>query len=248
MSEDDDRLVAVGVELAQLLVQHGMPDDCRLLDVGSGYGRLAIGLKTLGFRGRYVGFDILPRHVAWCRRHLADGDRWRFRHLDVRNARYNPAGTIPGDQVRFPVRDDSKDFAALFSIFSHFYAADIRRYLAELRRVLAPGGRVLATFYLYDDDRLPAITDPARQYPLLHELDDNCRYASERDPLLCIGYRESFVRQLADETGLTVERVVRGQWAGDQPAAPDRSWQDVVILRRPEVTFADRVRRRLGRG
>jgi cyclopropane fatty-acyl-phospholipid synthase-like methyltransferase len=63
MSESDDQLVEVGRHLAAILRRHGLGESDRLLDVGSGYGRLAIGLVTTGFRGDYVGFEILRKQV-----------------------------------------------------------------------------------------------------------------------------------------------------------------------------------------
>ena len=50
--KDDDTFVRGGVGLAEVLRSHGMTDDAKVLDVGSGYGRLAIGLLSSGFRGR----------------------------------------------------------------------------------------------------------------------------------------------------------------------------------------------------
>ena len=249
MGEDDDTFVQTARDLADLLYHHGLGTDSRLLDVGSGYGRLAFGLQDTGYAGRYLGFDILPKHVQWCRKNLADGDRYRFRHLDVINDRYNPGGTIPADQVRFPCGDGSQTFLALFSVFTHFYEADIRRYLDEFARVLVPGGTAAATFFLYDDARLATVTDPGQRYPLVHELNDYTRYTSTDDPLLCIGYHEDAVRRMVAEAGLTVERIVRGHWAGDQdPArAAGSTRQDLVIIGRPVPTLLDRVRRRLTR-
>jgi len=247
MGEDDETFVQTARDLADLLHHHGLGADSRLLDVGSGYGRLAFGLQDTGYQGRYLGFDILPKHVQWCRQNLGDGDRYRFRHLDVLNDRYNPGGTIPAAEVRFPCRDESQTFLALFSVFTHFYEADIRRYLDEFRRVLVPGGKALATFFLYDDARLATVTDPGQRYPLVHELNAYTRYTSSDDPLLCIGYHEDAVRRMVAEAGLTVERIVRGHWAGDQDPAQSAgsTRQDLVIIRRPQPTFLDRVRRRL---
>lgn len=241
VNETEETFVPRGVELADLMRIHGLKDTDRLLDVGSGYGRLAAGLEASGFAGHYVGFDILRKHVGWCQENMDDGDRWRFIHLDIANDRYNAKGTIPADQATFPVKRSSQDFAVLTSVFSHMYEVDIRRYLSELRRVLVPGGLVAATFYLYDEARIPTIADPERQYPVVHELNDHCRYASSEDPLLLIAYEEDLARAMCVEEGFDVVSVTRGTWANDQQAAPGTSWQDLVVLRRPEATRRERV-------
>ncbi len=246
MNEDDTRLVDTGALLARTLYAHGLGAGHRLLDVGCGYGRLAIGLMSTGYEGRYKGFDILPLQVRWCRRHLTPADdRYRFRHLDVHNARYNATGTIEAAAVRFPARDESHDYCALFSVFTHFYADDVRRYLAEIRRVLVPGGRAVTTWFVWDDARLPAITAESSAYPMVHVLDEVTRYETESDPLKAIAYREDFVRELVRGAGLEVETLVRGRWAHDGP--DPEQFQDLLVLRRPPLGTATRIRRRLGR-
>ncbi len=42
------------------------------LDLGCGYGRLAYALNTEvpNFRGRYIGLDILVRHIEWCQQEI----------------------------------------------------------------------------------------------------------------------------------------------------------------------------------
>ncbi|GEP36731.1 methyltransferase [Nocardioides psychrotolerans] len=229
MNEDDAKFLHTGQVLASTLYAHGLGPGSRLLDVGSGYGRLAVGLMSSGYSGRYLGFDILRRHVRWCRQNLTADPRYGFAHLDVVNARYNPDGTIPAAEARFPAPDGSRDYCALFSVFTHFYADDIRRYLAEIRRVLVPGGLAATTWFLFDDARLPAVTGERSAFRLVHQLDDVTRYETPADPLKAIGYEESFMRRLAEEAGLEVVSVTRGSWAGDQP--PEQ-YQDLVVLRR----------------
>lgn len=244
MNESREGFVQIGSDLAELLYSHGLGPESRLLDVGSGYGRLAVGLMATGYRGRYLGFDILPLHVGWCRRRLTADPRFRFRHLDVHNARYHPTGTIPATETRFPARDESQDMCALFSVFTHFYADDARRYLAEIERVLVPGGRAVTTWFVYDDARVPAITGPDSAYPLVHRLDAVTRYETEDDPLKAIGFEESFVRRLVAEAGLRVVLVKRGRWAGD--GAPDQ-YQDLVVIEKPPLPLRLRLRRWAGR-
>ena len=238
MREDDERLVAIGTGLAQDLYDAGLARDGRLLDVGCGYGRLAIGLRSTGFAGRYRGFDILPRHIAWCRANLS-GDGYRFRHLDVRNDRYNPGGRIDPTEATFPAPTAAFEACALFSVFTHMYRADIERYLAEIHRVLVPGGWAATSWLLFDDARVPAVTSSRAAYPLVHELDPTCRYESADDPLKAIGFHDRAVREMAATAGLRVRSVERGSWAGDVPGP---RFQDLVVLERP-VTL----RNRLGR-
>ena len=49
MSENDEQIVVVGTRLANTVRSFGMAEDARVLDVGCGYGRLAIGLAATDF-------------------------------------------------------------------------------------------------------------------------------------------------------------------------------------------------------
>ncbi|HSS36772.1 MAG TPA: class I SAM-dependent methyltransferase [Patescibacteria group bacterium] len=230
MGENDERFVQVGDELAALLVAYGLTPDSVVLDVGCGYGRLGLGiLHSTDHRGRYLGFDILQPQIDWCRTTISPSfPMMRFAHLDIRNERYNPGGTIEPAKASFPARSASTDVCALFSVFTHLYRPDIERYLDEIRRVLRPGGVAVTTWFLFDQARLPDATSSSATYPMIHVLDEVTRYSEDGNPLRAIAYEESAVRGMARTAGLEVLAVDRGTWTGE----PGRVFQDIVVLRR----------------
>jgi SAM-dependent methyltransferase len=245
MNENDERMVSVGQGLADVLRRHGLGNEDMLLDVGSGYGRLAIGLMTSGFGGSYHGIEILKKHVTWCQTDLQPANpRYRFTHLDVRNGRYNPAGMVLPTDVRFPVDSDSCDGVALFSVFTHMYEADIARYLREIRRVLRPGGTAVTTWFLFNKDRLGRATSPeSTPFPMVNEINAVTRYNDSKDPLRAIAYRERYVRRMIDRAGLNIREVEYGRWCGDQAA----EFQDILALTPKQPTEPNRGRRWLRR-
>jgi SAM-dependent methyltransferase len=230
MSENDEQLIQVGDELAGLLVSAGLTETSSVLDVGCGYGRLALGLlHSTDYRGQYLGFDIQHRSIDWCQSAITPVfPSMRFVHLDVRNDRYNRKGTIDPTGMSFPARSASIDACALISVFTHFYRPDIERYLSEIRRVLKPGGFAVVTWFLFDDARLPAATSSDATYPMVHVLDAQTRYTKEGDPLRAIAYHEDAMRAMAAAARLVVRAVDRGTWAGE----PGRVFQDVVVFER----------------
>lgn len=237
MAEDDDRFLRVAGANAALLFHTGLESHHKILDVGSGYGRLAYGLAAESrFLGLYDGFDILSRHVAWCREAFDHLPRFRFTHVDVLNTRYNPTGTIEPKDFRFPFEDATFDYCSVFSVFTHLRPLAVENYLSEISRVLRPGGVCLATFFLFDESRLAAVMSPECELPMVHELDSATRYYSEADPLHAISYRLPHVDELWRQQAFTLTDQFWGSWAGLRDPYRGRSnldprpYQDTLVL------------------
>jgi SAM-dependent methyltransferase len=142
------RAVASSREEAADFAAHGLvkPGD-RVLDVGAGNGRQAIGLLELGV-AEYVGLDVVPGSVEWGNRAFAGEGAVRFDLLDVANAMYNPKGTRPPEQAVFPYPDASFDFSVAGSLYTHLERTEVAaRYVAETARVLKPGGGAYMSFF-----------------------------------------------------------------------------------------------------
>ena len=230
MNEDDERFLAIGREFVRHLERWQLTDDSAVLDVGSGYGRLAVALlRERSFRGRYEGFDLLPRHVAWCAEHLtAVAPNVRFTHVDLYSPRYNPRGAVEPATLTFPYGSETFTHAAVVSVFTHMFADDIDHYLAELRRTLRPDGVVVSTFFLFDDDRRASVMSPTCPLPMQTALDATTLVHNPDDPLHAIGFHRARVEAHARAAGFEVIEVRLGSWCGE----PSANYQDVVVLRR----------------
>jgi len=220
---------SVGDELKELLVRFGLDPHDRVLDIGSGVGRVAIPLtRYLGADGTYDGFDIVRRGVVWCRRHITPRHpNFRFHHVRVRSSEYREHGA-PASGFRFPFDDASFDFAFATSLFTHLVLAETRQYLHESARVLAPGGCLLATFLLLNDHSravLPRLDwrfrFPVDQHPV--------RLADADNPAVGVAIDEAALIDLIREAGFSGHEIHYGKWA----ARPEGvTFQDVVLCLR----------------
>jgi SAM-dependent methyltransferase len=141
-----------GKTLAALLVRNGLEPQHRVLDIGCGIGRVALGLTSvLSREAHYEGFDVDARAIRWCREHLTPRyPNFRFTHANVNTPRHNRRG-VDATAFRFPYDDATFDFAFATSVFTHLEMDAALRYFGEAHRVLKPGGILLATVFLFDD-------------------------------------------------------------------------------------------------
>ena len=187
--------------------------------------------------GSYLGFDVVDRSVAWCRRNISERHpNFTFHHMDVFNRRYNPAGTVKASSYTFPLEDRSLDFVFLTSVFTHMFPEDSRRYLHEIARLLRPGGRLLATFFLLNESQ------ERRRAGSLNQIDfrfpgDGYRTRDEAVPESAIAVQEETVRDLFAGAGLELRDPIRfGVWSG---RVEGLSLQDILLAVAPGQPTAD---------
>ena len=199
-----------------------------VLEIGCGPGRMARPLTGYLQGGCYVGMDVVPRAVRWCRRNITRRHpNFTFHHADIFNQRYNPRGKLPAECYVFPFGDACFDFVFLTSVFTHMYPDDIRNYLREIARVLRPGGRLLATFFLLDSVQLHLKRQGKNQIDFAFDRGEY-RLRDEAVPESAVALEEEAVHTMLVEAGLTrVGPVQRGTWSGREGG---RSFQDIVVV------------------
>jgi len=105
-----DEFLRYFVELGGLNPAH------RVLEVGSGIGRMARPLTKYLRAGSYEGIDIVPQGIAWCQRNVSEHHpNFRFQLADIRNFMYNPGGTLEAAEYQFPFRAGEFDLIYLTS-------------------------------------------------------------------------------------------------------------------------------------
>jgi SAM-dependent methyltransferase len=214
----------------------GIAPDHSILDVGCGWGRLAMPLaQRLGPDGRYLGMDAAAEAIAWCRRHIAEADpRFRFHHADIRNSYANPRGRIPAARASLLPWEERFDRIVAFSLFTHLLPEALARYLAEAARLCRPGGALVATFFLLDAPARAAIAEGRadRRFPAAHGI---ARIADPAVPEDAVAYDAEEALALLDAAGFDAEWRPGG-WCPRTTAPFD--YQDLVVARRRGVARA----------
>ncbi|EHB56265.1 Methyltransferase type 11 [Mycolicibacterium rhodesiae JS60] len=217
------------------LSEVGLKPGCRILDIGCGVGRKTIPLLDfLGSEGLYVGMDIDAGAIKWCSRNITSKHpNFVFFALDVFNKFYNPAGRIEPANIVLPFPDNSFDYVALWSVFTHMYPGDVQHYLDEARRVLKPSGRIVASYYLINPHAKSEVAAGTALWDVRFYLDaQKCWTNNPNIPEDLIGLEEDWLRGAYERAGLRIaEPLQLGGWAGRN--VPDQfrnlNSQDIVI-------------------
>ncbi len=208
----------------------GLQGGDRVLDIGSGIGRMAMPLTGYLDRGSYAGFDVGRGMVRWCSRTITP--RWpnfEFAWAPVYNGKYNPFGNVSGAEFRFPYGDAEFDFAFATSLFTHLLPGEASHYLSETARVLKPGGSCLLTFFLLTPEAEAEIEAGRSMLDFSHRIEGG-RTTDPAQPEEAIAFPTDEIRSLLDAAGLRIrEPIHHGLWAN----TPDGlTLQDIVVAER----------------
>lgn len=218
--------LAEGRRVASLCVtEAGLQPGHRVLDIGSGMGRLAVGLtEILDNHGSYEGFDVVNNGVRWCQRHITSRyPKFQFHYIPLANDLYRAAG-VDAASFQFPWNDGEFNVICANSLFTHLQPSETLQYLREIRRVMHPQGRCLSTFFLINQDARQKLRS-SRDFNFPHDhghfhlMDENVKAAN-------VAYLENWLLQQAGQIGLQPQVIRYGRWCG-RPDASD--FQDVIV-------------------
>ena len=148
-ASNDFFLDSGSAEAKRLISRLAYTRNSNVVEIGSGLGRLAIGLLREAGAVEYWGFDANKPWIAWCRKHIERSrPSFRFIHVDVENDLYNPHGATAGDDFRFPLPDGHADIVYMWGVFTNMRLNDARIYVSEISRLLRDGGRAFLTAFV----------------------------------------------------------------------------------------------------
>lgn len=219
---------AQGQKLLQEFIDYGhlKPTD-RVLDIGSGMGRLAIPMtQYLTEQGSYDGFDVVKLGVDWCTKHIHSAyPNFRFTYVPLYNDLYT-AHAQKAENFRFPYPDNHFDKVVLLSVFTHMLPEETGHYISEIGRVLKPGGLCYATFFVMNEESMQMMHSG---FQFSHEF-NNYFLMSKKVKAANVAYKAPFLfQELIEDNQLKVLDFLPGWWCG-RKEEDCVQFQDVVIF------------------
>ncbi|HEX4331806.1 MAG TPA: class I SAM-dependent methyltransferase [Usitatibacter sp.] len=176
--------------------------------------------------GRYVGFDIVPHGIEWCREKITPRyPHFEFFVADIQNGIYNPDGKVGALEYRFPFEDRSFDFVFLTSVFTHMPYNEVEHYAHEIVRVLDKGGRCFCTAFVIGEEALRHLDDGSSGRPF-KDTGQGYWIQVRDDPMQAVAYEEQVLRELFAHAGLEILTVLPDSWWSNPYA------QDTLVLRK----------------
>jgi SAM-dependent methyltransferase len=179
-----------------------------IVDIGSGCGRWAHHLRDyryknhLMFQGKYIGIDIDPDMLAWCRKNF-DSERFDFIQSKHVNKSYHQNDGGQNSYCSLPIATSGADFVFSTSLFTHLLEPELKNYLEESFRVLKPGGHMVMSFFCIDR---PPYTLGGR-HTFKHTI-GNAKVESLKVPEAAVAYQEDFMINLACSVGFSSAEVI----------------------------------------
>jgi SAM-dependent methyltransferase len=222
--------IAIGDEFMRYFVDlGGLTPEGKVLEIGSGIGRMARPLTNYLTSGTYDGIDIVPKGIRWCQKNITPPfPNFTFHLADIHNLAYNPSGHLKALEYRFPFAENTFDLVALTSVFSHMLTAEMEHYLSETARCLRSNGTALITFFLLNDQSKDFI-EKGKSALTFRYSRDGCRVNDGLVPEYAVAYDEARIRQLCARTGFTIESLNYGVWCGRPEYL---SYQDILVVRK----------------
>jgi ubiquinone/menaquinone biosynthesis C-methylase UbiE len=118
----------IGQIEAAAVSHFGLREGMSLIDLGCGSGRLATAVSRIT-QIDYLGIDVVQELLDYAK--TKSPAAYRF---------------VLNRALHIPAPDDSADYVAAFSVFTHLLQPEIFLYIEDIKRVLRTGGSLIFSF------------------------------------------------------------------------------------------------------
>lgn len=205
--DDSYYLQSAENEARRLVENFSCNSSSRVLDIGCGQGRLAIGLARIIGELPYIGLDVDEWSIRWCQKHIhSSHPSYTFERINVFNERYNRLAAAQPDTFRFGLKNESVDLAYLYSVFSHMEERDMRAYLSEIHRMLTENGNLFFTTFVEENVEDFSINPPGYIFQ------------KNSGALHVVRFRKNYLLEIVESAGFEIIGFSHGTEADEQSA------------------------------
>lgn len=127
--------------------------DSSIVEIGCGIGRRTHVMRdfrfhNMRFTGKYLGIDIDPKMVEWCRANF--DERFEFALSSHASEAYLNTDARKDSYYSIPRDNDSVDFVFSTSLLTHLLEPEVRNYFTESVRILKPGSVMMMSCFAID--------------------------------------------------------------------------------------------------
>jgi SAM-dependent methyltransferase len=213
----------------------------KVLDIGCGCGRSAAALAPyLRSPGGFVGVDIIPALVNFCRREITSRypnfQFYALRHDSEQYAAFIEQETETAWLEDLTALDRDFDLAIAFSLFTHLDASTAARMLDTLWHRLRDGGTAVLTFFVLNSYSRTGIAQGRSNVFGRMDVSGDIVIDTFNGPNSAVGYDEGALQKLILESPFgRPESIHYGTWS----CSSGLHYQDVVVLRKNSAIPAD---------
>lgn len=233
MQKDPQQNLLQARSLARRINELAGIGDGLFFDLGCGWGRAAYGLLDSGFRGDYVGFDLLPKQLEWLKANFTPAHpNYRFEYVEVKRGLVHSNDGKKSADLSSLVSSPIGTAVAL-SVFTHIYEDTILDYTRQVLDLLTPGRPFIFTAFLINPESRVLLDDGKGGYfKMPSRINDHCFVNDPDQPRNAISYSENFLLDAVAAQGYVIEKVVHGHWCGRERSKHPEG-QDWIVARKP---------------
>ena len=222
----------------------------RILDIGCGFGPLAIATKFMMDSSsclrennlktdeiKYVGIDIRKDAIDWLKKSYKNEKYFHF-HFHESNKIVDYVGEDTNSKTNSYSDGNECDYSLNFpfkadiqwsgSFFTHLTPQGAISALNFIRKSLDDGGIAVNTWLIVDAQSCIAMNCKEADRYLEHDMGD---YLTESldNPLICTAFKQQFIEKAYEEAGLEIVEIHLGSWRGFGNKNEFNHYQDVII-------------------
>lgn len=218
-----------GIEWKKFFVENGLKPNHTFLDIGSGIGRIALGLKDF-FKGNYHGFEAMEMGVTWCQQNITlRYPNFSFKWVPLHNDLYNSSG-IDASKYEFEYKPSQFDFIVSISVFTHMIDTEVENYLSQCYKVMTEHGVLVATFFITNNgsNGMNEHLNQSFSFPFEHE---NYFLMDKKVKSANVCFKREYLLSLIENLGFDITLEVKGYWSGS-PKSHYLGFQDIIVLKK----------------